>query len=125
MMAIRKLLLVALKDFRLIFRDRSALVLMLLAPFLLTIGMGAVTGRFSGTSSNRLASKMAAVFLSIASPQLLNNSLGNHITHAAIRPLAHDGRLFDQHALPGCAAHDGEKLGRHLDLLARNSVQIQ
>ena len=52
MMAIRKLLLVALKDFRLIFRDRSALVLMLLAPFLLTIGMGAVTGRFSGTSSN-------------------------------------------------------------------------
>ena len=51
--------------------------------------------------------------------------LCNHIAHAAIRPLAHDGRLFDQHALPGCAAHDGEKFGRHLDLLARSSIQIQ
>ena len=51
-MAIRKLLQIALKDVRLIFRDRSALVLMLLAPFLLTIGMGAVTGRFSGGTTN-------------------------------------------------------------------------
>ena len=47
----RKLLLIALKDIRMIFRDRSALVLMLLAPFLLTIGMGAITGRFSGSST--------------------------------------------------------------------------
>lgn len=47
-MQIKKLFLIALKDLRLIFRDPSALVLMLLAPFLLTIGMGALTGRFSG-----------------------------------------------------------------------------
>ncbi len=33
------------------FRDRAALTFMLLAPFLLTIGMGFVTGRFSGSSS--------------------------------------------------------------------------
>jgi hypothetical protein len=32
------------------FRDRAALTFMLLAPFLLTIGMGFVTGRFSGNS---------------------------------------------------------------------------
>lgn len=51
-MSMRKLFHIALKDVRLIFRDRSALVLMLLAPFLLTIGMGAVTGRFSGSSTN-------------------------------------------------------------------------
>ena len=51
-MSTRKLLRIALKDVRLIFRDRSALILMLLAPFLLTIGMGAVTGRFSGSSTN-------------------------------------------------------------------------
>ena len=50
MMEFKKLILIALKDLRLIFRDPSALVLMLLAPFLLTIGMGALTGRFSGTS---------------------------------------------------------------------------
>jgi ABC-2 type transport system permease protein len=47
----RKLFLIAWKDLRLIFRDRSALVLMLLAPFFLTIGMGFITGRFSGTNS--------------------------------------------------------------------------
>jgi ABC-2 type transport system permease protein len=33
------------------FRDRSALTFMLLAPFLLTIAMGFVTGRFSGGST--------------------------------------------------------------------------
>jgi ABC-2 type transport system permease protein len=47
----RKLFLIGIKDLRLIFRDRAALTFMLLAPFLLTIGMGFVTGRFSGSSS--------------------------------------------------------------------------
>ena len=47
----KKLFLIGLKDLRLMFRDRAALTFMLLAPFLLTIGMGFVTGRFSGSSS--------------------------------------------------------------------------
>jgi ABC-2 type transport system permease protein len=47
----RKLILIGLKDLKLMFRDRAALTFMLLAPFLLTIGMGFVTGRFSGNSS--------------------------------------------------------------------------
>src|SRR5512147_207433 len=47
----RKLFLIGLKDLKLMFRDRAALTFMLLAPFLLTIGMGFVTGRFSGGSS--------------------------------------------------------------------------
>ena len=47
----RKLLLIGLKDLKLMFRDRAALMFMLLAPFLLTLGMGFVTGRFSGNSS--------------------------------------------------------------------------
>lgn len=46
----RKLFLIGLKDLKLIFRDSAALVFVLLAPFLLTIGMGFVTGRFSGNS---------------------------------------------------------------------------
>jgi ABC-2 type transport system permease protein len=46
-----KTLLIGIKDLKLVFRDRAALVFMLLAPFLLTIGMGFVTGRFSGSSS--------------------------------------------------------------------------
>lgn len=50
-----KTFLIGLKDVRLVFRDRAALVFMLLAPFLLTVGMGFVTGRFSGTSNSGLS----------------------------------------------------------------------
>jgi ABC-2 type transport system permease protein len=51
----RKLFLIGLKDLRLAFRDRAALILMLLAPFLLTLGLGVVTGRFSGSSSSGIS----------------------------------------------------------------------
>jgi ABC-2 type transport system permease protein len=47
----KKLFLIGIKDLKLVFRDRAALTFMLIAPFLLTIGMGFVTGRFSGGSS--------------------------------------------------------------------------
>jgi len=47
----RKILLIGWKDLTLAFRDRAALVLMLVAPFLLTLGLGFVTGRFSGSGS--------------------------------------------------------------------------
>lgn len=50
----RKLFLIGLKDLKLIFRDRAALIFMLLAPFLLTVGMGFVTGRFGGNSGGGL-----------------------------------------------------------------------
>jgi ABC-2 type transport system permease protein len=42
----KKLWLIGIKDVTLAFRDRAALVLMLLAPFLLTLGLGFVTGQF-------------------------------------------------------------------------------
>ncbi len=51
----KKLILIGLKDLTLIFRDRAALIFMLLAPFLLTLGMGFVTGRFSGNSGSGLS----------------------------------------------------------------------
>ena len=51
----KKLFLIGLKDLRLAFRDRAALILMLLAPFLLTLGLGVVTGRFSGSSSTGIS----------------------------------------------------------------------
>lgn len=47
----KKIFLIGIKDLTLVFRDRPALIFMLLAPFLLTAGMGFVTGRFSGGSS--------------------------------------------------------------------------
>lgn len=48
----KKIFLIGLKDVTLAFRDRAALILMLLAPFVLTIGLGFVTGRFSGSNSS-------------------------------------------------------------------------
>ncbi len=47
-MSFKKLFIIAIIDLKLIFRDPTALVLMLLAPYLLSIGMGALTGRFTG-----------------------------------------------------------------------------
>ena len=46
----KKLILIGLKDVKLIFRDRAALIFMLLAPFLLTLGLGFVTGQFGGAA---------------------------------------------------------------------------
>lgn len=46
-----KLLAIGWKDLRLMFRDRAALILMLAAPFALTLGMGMVTGAFSSSGS--------------------------------------------------------------------------
>ncbi|MGQ0604866.1 MAG: ABC transporter permease [Anaerolineales bacterium] len=50
-----KILLIGLKDLTLAFRDRAALILMLLAPFVLTLGLGFVTGRFSGDTGSGLS----------------------------------------------------------------------
>jgi len=48
----KKVFLIGWKDLTLAFRDRAALTFMLLAPFLLTLGLGFVTGAFSGSSSS-------------------------------------------------------------------------
>jgi len=47
----KKIFLLGWKDLTLAFRDRAALIMMLLAPFALTLGMGLVTGSLSGGSS--------------------------------------------------------------------------
>jgi len=52
----KKILLIGWKDVTLAFRDRAALILMLAAPFALTLGLGLVTGRFSGSSGSGLSS---------------------------------------------------------------------
>ena len=51
----KKLFLIGWKDVKIAFRDRAALIMMLLAPFLLTLGLGFVTGRFSGSSSTGIS----------------------------------------------------------------------
>jgi ABC-2 type transport system permease protein len=69
-----KLLLIALKDVKLAFRDRTATVLMLLAPFLLALGLGFVTGRFSGGASTGISP--IPVILVNQDGKQLGNALG-------------------------------------------------
>ena len=66
-----KLILIGIKDLKIIFRDRAAIVFMLLTPFLLTIGMGLVTGRFSSNDSS------GALNIPIVIVNLDNDSFGN------------------------------------------------
>ena len=66
-----KTILIGLKDLRIMFRDRTALVLMLAAPFLLTVGLGLVTGRFSGNSGSALAD-IPVVIVNLDGQQLGN-----------------------------------------------------
>src|SRR6185436_3055353 len=47
----KKIFIIGWKDFTIIWRDRAALILMLAAPFVLTLGLGFVSGRFSGKTS--------------------------------------------------------------------------
>jgi ABC-2 type transport system permease protein len=46
----KKAFTIGWKDLSLVFRDRAALIMMLAAPFVLTLGMGFVGGRFSASS---------------------------------------------------------------------------
>jgi ABC-2 type transport system permease protein len=66
-----KLFIIGIKDLKIIFRDRAALIMMLLAPFLLTLGMGLVTGRFSG-SSNTGISDIPVIIVNLDQEQLGN-----------------------------------------------------
>ena len=66
----KKLILIGLKDLRLAFRDRAALILMLAAPFILTLGLGLVTGRFSGGDTG--ISDIPVVIVNLDKEQLGN-----------------------------------------------------
>ncbi len=50
----KKLFTIGWKDLLLALRDRAALILMFVAPLALTLGLGLVTGRFSGQDNNGL-----------------------------------------------------------------------
>lgn len=71
----KKLFLIGFKDIRLAFRDRAALILMLLAPFALTVGLGFVTGRFSG-SGNSGISDIPVIVVNLDNAQLGNALVG-------------------------------------------------
>lgn len=57
----KKIFLIGWKDVTLAFRDRAALILMLAAPFLMTLGMGFVTGRFSSSNTSGVSQIPVAI----------------------------------------------------------------
>lgn len=67
----KKIFLIGWKDLTLAFRDRAALILMLAAPFLLTLGLGFVTGSFSSSSGSGLSN------IPVVLVNLDGGSLGN------------------------------------------------
>src|SRR5687767_686482 len=91
----RKLLLIGLKDLKLVFRDRAALTFMLLAPFLLTIGMGFVTGRFSGSSSG--LSDIPVIIVNLDNEQL-GNALADVFSLEELADLMEPGASADPEA---------------------------
>ncbi len=102
-----KILLIGLKDVRLAFRDRAALILMLAAPFLLTLGMGFVTGSFSGGSSG--LQNIPLVVVNQDGEQLGNNLVGlfqskdlaELVTPTLLSDPAEARRLVDQDKTAG------------------------
>lgn len=50
-----KTFLIGFKDVRLVFRDRTALIFMLAAPFVITLGLGLVTGGFSSMGGSGIS----------------------------------------------------------------------
>ncbi len=67
------------KDLRVIFRDRAALILMLLAPFVLTVAMGLVTGSL-GSSGSRINQ------ISVVVVNLDQSTLGNALVELLKAP---------------------------------------
>lgn len=66
-----KTFLIGIKDVRLAFRDRAALILMLAAPFVLTVGLGLVTGRFSSNKGGGI-SDIPVIIVNLDNAQLGN-----------------------------------------------------
>jgi ABC-2 type transport system permease protein len=66
----KKIFLLGWKDLTLAFRDRAALILMLVAPFVLTLGLGLVTGGFSSNSNSSGLSSIPLVLVNQDEGQL-------------------------------------------------------
>lgn len=80
-----KTFLIGIKDLRIAFRDRAALILMLAAPFVLTLGLGLVTGRFSGNNNSGL-SDIPVIVVNLDSEQL-GNALADVFTSEELADL--------------------------------------
>jgi len=101
-----KALKIAFKDLSVLFRDRTALLLMLGAPLILTVGLAMISGRMSGSSEpafqnlplvvvnldpGAVGKQLAEAFSSDELDELLEPQTGDDL--AAARALVDDGKL--------------------------------
>ena len=91
-----KTFLIGIKDLRLAFRDRAALILMLAAPFVLTLGLGLVTGRFSGNNNSGL-SDIPVIIVNLDNEQL-GNALADVFTSKELADLMEPSASSDPEA---------------------------
>jgi ABC-2 type transport system permease protein len=89
----KKIFLIGLKDLRLMFRDRAALVLMLLAPFVLTLGLGFVTGRLGSSVSSGIQN--IPVIIVNQDQQQLGNALVTTFQSADLKDLVNPTLVTD------------------------------
>jgi ABC-2 type transport system permease protein len=90
-----KTFLIGIKDVRLAFRDRAALILMLAAPFVLTLGLGLVTGRFSNNNSG--LSDIPVIIVNLDNEQL-GNALADLFQSAELADLMEPAASSDPEA---------------------------
>ncbi|MFZ6021738.1 MAG: ABC transporter permease, partial [Chloroflexota bacterium] len=88
------ILLIAAKDLRLAFRDRAAIILMLAAPFLLTLGMALVTGRLASPAGQSSGLSNIPVLVINRDGESLGNALVDTLQSAELDELL-DARVVE------------------------------
>jgi ABC-2 type transport system permease protein len=94
----RKILLIAAKDLRLAFRDRAAIILMLAAPFLLTLGMALVTGRLTSPAGQSSGLSNIPVLVINRDGESLGNALVDTLQSAELDELLDAQVVEDEEA---------------------------
>jgi len=94
----KKILLIAAKDLRLAFRDRAAIILMLAAPFLLTLGMALVTGRLASPGGQSPGLSNIPVLIINRDGESLGNALVETLQSAELDELLDAQVVEDEEA---------------------------
>lgn len=91
----RRILLIAFKDLLLIIRDRSTVLMILIGPFLLTLGMGLISGQMGGSASPSSGPSDIPVVIVNQDGQSLGNALVNVLSSPELATLLEPGLVSD------------------------------
>lgn len=83
----RRIVLIALKDLLVILRDRSMVLMILIGPFLLTFGMGLISGQVGGGAGQSSGPRDIPVAIVNQDGQMLGNALVNMLSSPELAAL--------------------------------------